>query len=453
LTAAGSAGRALPDRVPPHLDRTRLVDPEAAVLVACSGGLDSLVLLHLFRFPLRHRFGDLSAAHLDHAMRPGSAEDASWLGGVCRAWRVPLVVKRADPAPRSEAEARRTRYAFLERAAPPGTVIATAHHADDQAETVLLRLARGTGLRGLRGIAPRRGRVIRPLLPFPRSDLEQYAARARLTPRLDPTNVELRYARNRIRHRVLAELEAIRPGVAGRLAALAGEARRTEAAWDHALEALEREVVVAVDGDGVTLARDRLQVYHPHLQARLLRRLLRRFGTTPGRAGTQAALEFIISGPSGGSLHLPGGVRLERDFDRFRLAPAARLTATADRVVAVPGPEPGAARAMIGGRAFQVWWGDVPAGGDVERVTIPAPRFPLELRGWRPGDRIRFGYGAKKLKKLLGERRLDRRARARVPVLADGHGNVLWVVGIARATGVEAGGYGFEIAVRGGVDG
>lgn len=451
---APAAGR-LADRLRHHLDRSAqdgsaLIEPGTPVMVALSGGLDSVVLLHLLRFPLRDRVGHLSAAHLDHGMRHDSRGDALWVAGLCTAWDLDLARHRAQPPPRSEADARRVRYSFLDRVAPSGALVATAHHADDQAETVLFRLARGAGLRGMRGIAERRGRLVRPLLPFPRADLQRYAEGAGLAFRSDPTNRDLRYARNRIRHSVLPELERARPGAARALASLAAEATRGERAWEHALDVLARGVVLGADEHGLLLARDILRAYHPQLCARLLRHLLRRFGTAPGRAGTRAALEFITSGSSGGSLELAGGVRIERDFDRIRIVVPAIVGSAggmaSDAPLEIPGPDAGAATAVIGGRPVRVEWGawaGAPGG-----VVLSAPRFPLLIRGWRPGDRIRFGYGTKKVKKLLAERRLDRRARARVPVLVDGSGQVLWVVGLARAEGVGEGGDGFHIAVR-----
>jgi tRNA(Ile)-lysidine synthase len=447
----------LADELRRHLHRTGLIRADARVLVALSGGLDSVVLLHLLRFPLRDRVGTLSAAHLDHGMRPDSPADVRWVQGLCRAWDVPLTRGRADPAPRSEAEARDVRYSFLERAADQlasDALILTAHHADDQAETVLFRLARGTGLRGLRGIAPRRGRIVRPLLPFSRRALEAYAMAAGLAWRTDPTNLDLRYDRNRIRHRVLPELERARPGATRALAAMASRARAAEAAMDEILDRLEGDLVLDATEAGETLARDGLLAYHPHLRARLLRRLLRRHGAAPGRAGTRAALEFITSGPSGGSLDLRAGVRLERDFDRIRIAAPAPASApaggsdAADVPVRIAGPESGTGRAVVAGRSLDVWWGSIPVEAGLATVALAAPRFPLLLRSWQPGDRIRLGYGTKKLKKLLAERRLDRRERSRVPVLVDGTGEVLWVVGLAHAVGVGVAEDGFLIAVR-----
>jgi tRNA(Ile)-lysidine synthetase-like protein len=114
----------------------------------------------------------------------------------------------------------------------------------------------------------------------------------------------------------------------------------------------------------------------------------------------------------------------------------------------IEGADPGRGRATVGGRELDVVWGEVPRGPGYRRVTLPAPAFPLRVRGWQAGDRIRLGYGSKKLKKLFTERRLDRRTRVRTPVVVDRDDRVLWVVGLARAVGVVEDGIGFQIAVR-----
>jgi tRNA(Ile)-lysidine synthase len=406
------------------------------VLAAVSGGLDSVVLLDLLRADAKRGGLQLHAAHFDHRMRDGSAGDAAWVRGLCRAWDVPLVEAAADPAPRSEAAARDARYAFLFAAAARTGAdrIATAHHADDQAETVLFRLARGSGIGGLAGIPARRGRLVRPLLPFHRADLAAHAASHGLRYRDDPSNRDLRYARNRIRLTVLPALEAARPGATDAIVRLAREAAREEAAWNQITDNLLETLAIRATDGSVQLAREGLLGYHPHIRARLVRRAFGRLGRMPGRAGTLAALAFITSGASGGEIELTGGLRLERQFDRIVLRRAA-ARAEPNRPLLIPEPGAGDGVALIGGNGLRVQWSLEPGTG--EAFDPGSIRFPLELREWRPGDRIRLASGTKKLKKLFVERRVPKPDRRRIPVLAERNGIVLWIAGVARAVGTE----------------
>jgi tRNA(Ile)-lysidine synthase len=426
-----------------HLRRSGLLPPDAPVLVALSGGVDSVVLLHLLRFGDEPR--RLVAAHLDHAMRPGSAADAAWVAGLCRAWGIPLVCGSADPPPRTEAAARDLRYAFLERqAAQAGAaLIATAHHLDDQAETVLFRAARGAGLRGLAGILPRRGAIVRPLLPFTRAEILDYARAAGLRWREDPSNAAHVYARNRLRAEVLPPLERAVPGAVHALARLAARARAAERGWDAVLDTLLEGVLLTADPGAPQVARDRLLAYPSEVQGRILRHLLRRHGFAPGWAGTTAAVEFIRSGVSGTGVTLEGGVRLEREFDRILVRLLLSAGTPADRAARLEGLEAGEVEAVVGGCSRRVRWGAAPpAAADaadrlLEVFDASAIRFPLELRGWRSGDRIRLPGGTKKLKKLFAERRVGRSGRSCVPILVEAGGRILWVVGFARAPAVR----------------
>jgi len=440
--ALRDGGAALPGRFAAHVRQRGLIAPGERVLVAVSGGLDSMVLLHLLRFGVPELSLRLVAGHFDHAMREGSAADADWVAGVCTAWGVPLVRARADRPLRSEADARAARYAFLRRAAVERGVdrVATAHHADDQAETVLFRLIRGTGLDGLAGIRERRGRLVRPLLPFRRAELAAYADRVALRHREDPSNRLHVFARNRLRHDVMPRLEEIAPGAGGALARLAAEARAARAAWRQVTAALEAEVFAQGEEGALLLDRARLCTYHAHVRARLLRRALRRYGSHPDRAGTLAALEFINSGASGTGIDLPGGVRLEREFDRFVIRPQRGAGEHgAQRPLSIPDSRPGAGTAVVAGREVRVEWapGRAPDGGTAAELNVDALAFPLVLRGWQPGDRIRLRGGSKKLKKVFLERRIGRDARRRAVVLADARGRVVWVPGIAVSAACE----------------
>jgi tRNA(Ile)-lysidine synthase len=407
----------------------------ARVMVALSGGADSIALLHLLRFASADAGITLLAAHCDHRMRPGSADDARWVAGLCRAWGVPLLTRVATVELRGEAAARAWRYGALrEMMGEAGaTHVATAHHADDQAETVLFRVLRGAGVEGLAGIPESAGPLVRPLLPFWRAELREYARSRGLRWRNDPTNRAAAYARNRLRRLLPALERRVAPGARRSLVRMAALARADAGAWDAVLAPLEAAAVREEEG-ALLLVRSELAGYDSALAARLLRRVLRRAGAAPDARGTRAALQFITAAPSGRTLQLPGGVRIRTEFglariDRDGPAPAGETP------LEIAG-DGGDGVAIVGGREVAVRWRtNVWAGEDADGVIALAAEGlarPLLLRGRRPGDRIRTAAGTRKLKKVLGERRVALAARSRLPVLADATGRVVWAGGVAQ---------------------
>jgi tRNA(Ile)-lysidine synthetase-like protein len=249
--------------------------------------------------------------------------------------------------------------------------------------------------------------------------------------------VQLGYARNRIRHVLLPALERGTPGITRRLAGIAADAASVEAHWQRATEDVVSSVIRVCENGSIELARGVLLGYHPLVRARVLRTALHRLGITTSRSGTRAALEFIRSGAGGGVIELAGGVRLERAFDRFVLR-RAEAPAAPDRTLVIREPGAGEGEVVVGGRRFAVSWSTSEGEVDEDAAVFDpsALMFPLELRGWQPGDRIQLGYGSKKLKKLFAELRVARGARSRIPVLAEtggGRGRILWMVGHARA--------------------
>ena len=420
-----------------HLVGPRGLKGGETLVVALSGGVDSVVLLHLLRFTPHLPALTLVAAHVDHGMRPDSEGDASWVAGLCHAWNVPAEVRRLDHPPATEAEARTARYAALEevRVAHQAQRVLTAHHADDQAETVLFRVLRGSGLRGLQGIPERRGPALwRPLLPFTRDEIVAYARSVGLSWREDPSNVG-GYARNVLRHQVLPLVEAtVAPGARRALRGLARRARDDEAAWRSLEPGILTQVGVRDEPDGYSLDRSALLTLHRAVRARVIRGLVRRLGGGLDDAGTRLAVEFTSSGTSGGKLSLGGGIWLGRELER--LVVLRGEVPPQDSPATVPGPGKGEDRALLGGRAYNVdwdvaWSGSPLAGG--EWFDTSGVAFPLTVRGWQPGDRIRLAYGSKKLKKVFLEARIPAGDRPRTPVLVDASGAVLWVPGVARS--------------------
>jgi tRNA(Ile)-lysidine synthase len=418
-------------------DRLAAVPADGPVVVALSGGLDSCVLLHLARFAAVEPGREWIAAHFDHAMRPGSRDDSLWVAGLCRAWGVPLHVARAAKAPGSEDEARRARYDFLEavRSRVGAGLVLTAHHADDQAETVLFRLLRGTGSKGLGGIPARRGHaILRPLLDVWRAELLEYAGSVKLSWREDPTNRSQEYARNALRHRILPDVERlVAPGARQALVRLADLSRHEEEAWESVLPRLMEPLDLREVGAGLSLDREALAALHPGVCARVLRALAGRIGVSLDLALTRMAVDFASSGASGRAIDLGGDLTLGVELDRVVLGRA--LPAVEDRPLTIGDAGPGSGAVVLAGETVPVAWG-----GDeavqrrrTERFDPEALRFPLIVRSRRPGDRMRLPGGTKKVKKILLESRIPPSERHRVPLVVDAEGEVLWIPGMARA--------------------
>jgi tRNA(Ile)-lysidine synthase len=414
------------------------LSPGDRVVVAVSGGLDSTVLLHLLRFARGLPDLELVVAHFDHAMRPDSGKDCAWVRGLARGWGLDFVDARSPSPSRSEARAREERYAFLDfvRVEVGARWIVTAHHADDQAETVLHRIVRGTGPAGLSGILEVRSPgVLRPLLPFHRHELEVYARSRRLAHRPDPSNTDRAFARNTLRLDVLPKIEASVATRARRsLARLARLAASEEEAFRSLLSGVESEVVVGREGGRVSVDRDALLAHHTGVRARILRKLASDFGIGLDEAGTEALLAFSESGRSGVTWSGPAGLVVTREFDRMVFS--LGLDPPRDAHLEIDDAEAGSGEIVLGGRRLTVTWstGGSVEGSWTESFGVHGFRLPARFRAWTPGDRIRLPYGSKKLKKLFAEARVPVLERERTPVFVDRHDRVLWVPGLGRST-------------------
>ena len=391
-----------------------------------SGGADSTALLLLLR-DLGPQLGlDLHVAHFDHRLRPReSAKDAQYVADLANRCGATIRVGRAETKPTSEDGARELRYAFLRRAAREvgATRIATGHTRDDQAETVLLHATRGSGLAGLAGMRPRRDDIVRPLLAIGRADTEQVCADAKVEPREDPSNTSLRYARNRVRHTVLPELERINPQARAALARLADAAA---AASDATATAAERALALATTPDGIALDRLPADARDDALALAWLRATGR-----PLAATHRAALAKLAASREGtAGLDLPGA-RAVREYAVLSIGSPARAAP------ATPREAP-----LVEGQAIE-WagWtlslgGPAPSGA----LSAPAPAGSvLTVRSRRPGDRL-AGRLRIKVQDLFTDAKVPARARAAHPLVAIGPSEVWWVVGLKHADGEATGG-------------
>src|SRR5437868_1201846 len=260
------------------------------VLVAVSGGPDSTALL----LALREAGRDIVAAHYDHALREGSEAVARQVGELCARIGVPLITERrteALPKGSLQAAARTLRYAFLERARieSGADAVALAHTADDVVEGSVLHLLRGCGIAGLRGMPERRGRYVRPMLGVWRSEVREFLQQRHVVPHEDPANLDIRFARVRIRREILPALERDRPGITRRFHAVALCAARLQEAAESLPTPAEavRQLYVQAGGREPGLSRK-------HVEAMLKL-------AQPGRGGRGVASGLAASpgGPAG----------------------------------------------------------------------------------------------------------------------------------------------------------
>lgn len=414
------------------------------VLLGLSGGADSVALLHAL-LGLREPMGlRLAAAHLNHGLRGAeSARDEAFVRELCAACGVALEVGQAaglrPGLSNLEERARELRCAFLARTARQegAAHIALAHHADDQAETVLLRLLRGAGAGGLRAMAPvGPGKLIRPMLELRRDEIAAYleAIGARFV--TDSSNFSPALDRNRVRHQLLPMLEReYAPRLRRRLVELAGEMR----ALDDLIGALaERELRSALGPDGA-LDLARLPRLHPALANAVLRRFIEAAAGSLraiGRVHIGSLRRLCLEGPPNGRCDLPGGWRAVRQYGRLTLSRRRRGEPRPPFRVTLPGKGTTAveAAAMAFDAALMAPR-DAVMPADHWQALFDADQLGtgLVVRNFRPGDRIRplGAGGSRKVKEVFIETRVPAERRESFPVVVLGD-RVAWLPGLKR---------------------
>ncbi|MGA2510585.1 MAG: tRNA lysidine(34) synthetase TilS [Candidatus Acidiferrales bacterium] len=464
----------LEQRVLKTIRKTRMLTPGDRVGVAVSGGADSVALLRVFR-ALRDKLGiTLLVVHFDHCLRGAESDaDAEFVEKLARDSKIEFILDREDVAAAAakhkwnvEDAARRLRYGFFGRLIEEGraTRIAVAQTEDDQAETVLAHLLRGTGITGLAGIYPTAGSIVRPLLGERRDALRKYLSRLGQAWREDSTNLDLRRQRARIRQKLLPLLERdFSPQITARLAGLASLAREEESFWTALAEDRFRALVRKSDGSLEIRIHDLLApmelahgAEHPEPLRALTERLVRRLyqEVNGDRRGLTAqhveqVIHLASESSSGRRIELPGGILVERSFGDLVFS-SARGVSGALRETSRPSnayqysvrlPERGAATVPVPElkRRFCLKLIDWPIAErdtkrDTEALDADLLRGPLILRNWRQGDayRPRGRRQEKKLKDMFLAGRVRSRDRACWPVLESG-GRVVWARGMPPA--------------------
>jgi tRNA(Ile)-lysidine synthase len=433
----------LVEQVVRDLSQNQLVTAGQTVVVAVSGGADSVCLLHvLSRWARENAPVDLVVAHVDHALRAQSAEDACFVEEVARQLGWPFYGQRVDVAAVARREGwgieeagREVRREFLATVAArfPSAVVALAHHRDDQSETVLMHLARGCGVSGLAGMRPRDGIFIRPLLGVGRTEIHAFLSENGLEWHEDESNRDQRYKRNLVRHQVIPALSGYNAQAARHIAEAAQKVAVEEDYWAEQLE-----LWLSRHGDWqqgeFTVDVTALCLTHPAFRYRLFREML---GRVRGSARALEAVHFRLvdeklSDPAPQwQLDLPG-CWVARRYDSLVArqeapSPVARLDIVVDDLGCYP---------LGDGRVFTLQRSIRPPDEHSAWFSVEELRLPLRIRSFQPGDKMRIVgmNGHKKLKALFAERRWSHELRQQA-VVVESSGEILWVPGLCRSPG------------------
>ncbi len=378
-----------------------LVAPGDTLICALSGGADSVAMTFAF-YLMREELGiRLEAAHFNHHLRGAESDrDEAFVRDFCRGYGIPLHLGGCQVTAGEkglEAAARDARYAFLR--ALPGK-IATAHTADDNAETVLMRLIRGTGLKGLGAIAPVSGNVIRPMLSVTRQDVEGFLEEWGLAHIEDSSNESDQFLRNRIRHRIMPLLREENPKIGENLSRMA-------------LRLREDEAFLSVQAAGALPDVEVLKTMPAALRSRYLEMFLKDSGVKEPEDAHISQVEALLFSdkPSAGA-DLPGGVTVARNYGVLEVR---QLAQTLEPTVL---PCPG--QVMLPG--YRVTCAPATEPVNTETTFTIVPRGTMLLRSRQSGDAIALSGGTKTLKKLFIDRKIPAAQRPGIPVLADEEG-------------------------------
>lgn len=386
--------------------RYGLVQPGDRVVCAVSGGADSMALLWAMYLLKEKLQITLSAAHFNHGLRQQESDrDEEFVREFCHRYEIPLFCEQGQVTAGKkglEAAARDARYAFLNTL--PGK-IATAHTANDNAETVLMHMVRGTGLKGLGGIAPICGKLIRPMLNVTRQDVLVLLEEYHVGYVQDSSNDTDLFLRNRLRHHVMPLLEQENPCLAENLSAMALGLREDEEALSQSAE------------DSV----EQLKAMKPALRSRALAAFLQKSGVKePEREHVALAESLVFSHKPSAKASFPGGVTVSRNYGRLEVN--ADMHSWEQVELTCPG------EVQIPELNLRVRCMPVQGNLNQERRFTVAPRGRIVVRPRQAGDEMRFFGGSKTLKKLFIDRKIPKDRRMEIPVVADETG-VLGVCG------------------------
>ncbi|HEV7365246.1 MAG TPA: tRNA lysidine(34) synthetase TilS [Gemmatimonadales bacterium] len=405
--------------------------PSGSALVAVSGGPDSVVLLDLLVQTQELHGLSLVVAHADHGIHPDSGKVAERVRALAASYGLPYKTEQLQLGPSAgETLARARRYAWLEdvRLRVGASIIVTAHHADDQVETVLMRVLSGSGPAGLAGMTAVRGKLVRPLLRVSRAELAEYAQERGLQAWVDPANSDPRHLRSWIRTQLLPQLRGRLPQIDTSLQRVSRQAGIDRAAWDALLDLLPG-LNLRAENEGISVAASSLGDYDSALTQAVLLALARRVGCRLGPSRVGRVFDLLRTGESGMRVPLGGNWTAALEFGRLRILP----------LEAEPTAAPWSLAEQRGEGSWGRWtfrWQPATAPGHQDRVGLSAwfTPDPLTVRRWSPGEKVKplGGTGRRLVVRCFQEVRVPRSRRGSWPVLAQSN-DVLWIPGVCRS--------------------
>ncbi|MDR3348235.1 MAG: tRNA lysidine(34) synthetase TilS [Acidaminococcales bacterium] len=450
---------ALVNKVKNYIQKHNLLKYREKVLVACSGGMDSVCLAEILCVLSRLFSWQITVGHVNHQIRGEEAQqDALWVSDFCRRRGLPFVLAKVDvPAfaeengCSTEEAARILRYRALDGMAKEHdlSVVAVAHNQEDNAETILMNILRGSGIEGASGIKNRRGNVVRPLLFVSRKEIEAFCRQNNIDYRTDSSNSDKKYLRNKVRLELLPILGEYNPEVIPAICRFGGMlARDADFLAGLARECYRTEAVSVQDGE-VSLASGKLKSMDPAIVSRVLLMAIKECLQEKPDAYINykhiaKVQELLSESRTGAVLELPGGLKVKKDYAALQLSAAnlqeKKAALSGEYFLPVPGrvvlPDKRIVRASI-------FRGEKPRAIDARKAAFPAAVADkgLVVRARAPGDVFLppgMNGSKRKLKEFLIDSKIPLAERDNIPLVVDGAG-ILWIAGVRGAYREESG--------------
>jgi tRNA(Ile)-lysidine synthase len=419
------------DRLNQHLSKSGLLPQGSSIVVAVSGGVDSVALLDMLMV-LKEEYGwDIAIAHLDHKVRPSSADDAQMVADMARKYDAKYYLGQLGGDETREAGLRRARYDFLEaiRSGHQANWIVTAHHRDDRIETSIFNTIRGADRYGMTAMRPVRGRIVRPLLPFRKGDLIAYAHAKGLPFVEDETNSDQSYSRNFVRHSLLPLASQYDTNFHDDYLKRLDKIEELNVSIEHGLEQIITYLDRGSKGDKLKLDRVGFAKLSPVIQLNLLVHIARQLcpGIGLSEVNLGEAQRYLLNAKTGTHKTIGGMLELRRDYDVLVLLPIQAVVDVdqAGRVVPL---SPGGAIEF--GRYLLAL--NSPSGSEVFDSAWLKPGS-YYVRKWCKGDRIYPAgiQGSKKMSDLFIDKKVPQSDRLDWPIIVNTQNEIVWVPGLS----------------------